>query len=317
MRRADGANEAPEADEAPGPDEAPDPSRPADRASSAGRNGEGEPPDASGPAAAAAPALVLEGVRKTFAGGDHPALVDIDLRVDSSEVVAVVGASGCGKTTLLRLVAGLEVPDAGSIRIDGREVAGDEAWVQPEDRGVGLVFQDFALFPHLRVGENVAYGLRGGRRERRERSARMLEMVGLEGLADRYPHQLSGGQKQRVALARALAPSPRILLLDEPFSNMDLPLKTRLQAQLARLLRRTEVPTLVVVHDVEDVVPLAGRVVVLREGRVLTQGTIPGLCRNPGDSYVAGLFERLRSPAGNRFVSPEAVRDRSSDPPRS
>lgn len=249
-------------------------------------------------------ALVVEGLRKSFAPNDSPALDDVDLRIDSGEVLAVVGASGCGKTTLLRSIAGLEIPDGGSIRIDDEEVTGDRSWIQPEKRGVGMVFQDFALFPHLSVLENVAYGLRGsGRREGPEAARRILEMVGIEELAERYPHQLSGGQKQRVALARALAPSPRILLLDEPFTNLDLPLKVGLQRQLARLLQRTGVPTLIVVHDVEDVVELAHRVVVLRKGRIVREGTIPELCRDPGDPYVAGFFERLRTPADRRFLA--------------
>lgn len=249
-------------------------------------------------------ALVLRDVSKRYPGADCDALAGVDLRVGTGQVVAVVGASGCGKTTLLRLIAGLEVPAAGSIRIAGRTVAGGGAWIQPEERDVGMVFQDLALFPHLTVADNVAYGLHGLRREgRRERTREMLGMVGMADLAERYPHQLSGGQKQRVALARALAPSPRLLLLDEPFSNLDLPLKAGLQVELGRLLRTSGVPTLIVVHDVEDVVTLADRVVILRNGSVVREGSVAGLCRNPGDSYVAGFFERLRSPTGNRFIA--------------
>jgi iron(III) transport system ATP-binding protein len=249
------------------------------------------------------PALSLRGLRKRYPGADRDALADVDLDVGEGEVTAVVGASGCGKTTLLRLVAGLEVPDGGSIRIAGEEVAGADVWVQPEARGVGMVFQEFALFPHLSVRENVGYGLRGlGRAERRERVDEMLRLNGIEELAQRHPHQLSGGQQQRVALARALAPRPRLFLLDEPFSNMDLPLKVGLQVELGSLVRRSEVPTLIVVHDIEDVVTLADRVVILRDGAIVREGSIAGLCQDPGDSYVAAFFERLRSPTGNRFV---------------
>jgi len=196
------------------------------------------------------------------------------------------------------------VPDAGCVRIAGDEVACEGVWVHPEARGVGMVFQDFALFPHLTVRTNIAYGLhRMGRKERDERTSEMLAMIGMEELGSRYPQQLSGGQQQRVALARALAPRPRILLLDEPFSNMDLPLKVGLQLELADLLRRSGVPTLIVVHDVEDVVILAHEVVILREGRVVKAGSIAGLCQDPGDAYVAGFFERLRTPTGNRFLA--------------
>jgi iron(III) transport system ATP-binding protein len=249
-------------------------------------------------------ALTLRGVSKRYPGATHDALASVDLHVPPGGVTAVVGSSGCGKTTLLRLVAGLEVPDAGSIHLGDEEVAGDGAWVQPEARGVGMVFQDFALFPHLKVVDNVAYGLRRrGRRARQERAREILAMVGMEEMAGRYPHQLSGGQQQRVALARALAPEPRVLLLDEPFSNMDLPLKAGLQLELAPLLRRSGVPTLIVVHDIEDVVTLADQVVILRDGKVAREGALARLCQDPGDAYVAGFFERLRTPTGNRFVA--------------
>lgn len=260
------------------------------------RNPGGTPP--------AAGALTLQGVSKRYPGAARDALVSVDLHVPAGGVSAVVGASGCGKTTLLRLVAGLEVPDAGSIRLGDEEVAGDGAWVQPEARGVGMVFQDFALFPHVKVVDNVAYGLRRlERRARRERAREVLALVGMEEMADRYPHQLSGGQQQRVALARALAPEPRVLLLDEPFSNLDLPLKAALQLELAPLLRRSGVPTLIVVHDVEDAVTLVDQVVILREGRVVREGSMARLCQDPGDAYVAGFFERLRTPTGNRFLA--------------
>lgn len=250
-----------------------------------------------------APALELEGVCKRYPGSAEDALADVDLSVSAGQVTAIVGASGCGKTTLLRIVAGLEVPDAGSVRIAGEQVAGPDVWVHPEARGVGMVFQDLALFPHLTVRQNIAYGLkRMSRRKRDERTSEMLAMVDMDELGARYPQQLSGGQQQRVALVRALAPGPRILLLDEPFSSMDLPLKAGLQLELAGLLRKSGVPTLIVVHDVEDVVWLANEVVILRDGRVVRSGSVAGLCRDPGDAYVAGFFERLRRPAGDRLL---------------
>jgi len=217
----------------------------------------------------------------------------------------VIGASGSGKTTLLRLVAGLEVPDAGVVSVEGRVVASPRRWVHPEDREVGMVFQDFALFPHLEVRENVAYGLR--RLSRGDREARVRELlaaVGLEAYAGRYPHQLSGGQQQRVALARALAPEPRALLLDEPFSNLDLPLKAELARDLGRLLARRRTPALLVVHDAEDVMALADRVAVLREGRIVQLGSPDRVLRAPVDDYVAGFFARLYRPEERPAPSP-------------
>lgn len=257
------------------------------------------------------PALDVKDLGKRYAGADHDALKGVDLMVPRGQVVAVVGSSGCGKTTLLRLIAGLEVPDTGTIRVAGDLVAGPGTWVHPEERGVGMVFQDFALFPHLRVTENVSYGLRRlAKAERKERTEWMLELVGLQDLGGRFPEQLSGGQQQRVALARALAPGPRLLLLDEPFSSLDVPLKVALQEELAELLVASDVPALLVVHDVEDVVALAREVVVLRHGCVVGSGRPTVLCQQPGDPYVAGLFERLRMPAGNRLVmGPEGPED--------
>lgn len=257
-----------------------------------------EAPSPDAPSAA----LRLDGIGKRFPGADCDALRGVDLEIRDRELVAVVGQSGCGKTTMLRIIAGLEVPDAGTVRIRGKTVAGPGIWVPPEHRGVGMVFQDFALFPHLQVKQNIAYGLRAlPKAARMERTERMLELVDLEGLGDRYPHQLSGGQQQRVALARALAPEPSVLLLDEPFSSLDAPLKASLRSGLTKVIRRTGVPTLLVVHDVEDVVVLANRVAVLREGRIVRQGSPIGLCQNPGDPYVARFFERLRTPDANRF----------------
>src|SRR3989304_5236256 len=158
----------------------------------------------------------LEGVTKRF--GDVVAVDDTSLCVDRGEVVALLGPSGCGKSTLLRLVAGFERPEAGTVEVAGRIVAGAGSWVPPEQRRIGMVFQDYALFPHLTVAENVAFGL--ARRERAARVSSLLSVVGLDGLGRRYPHELSGGQQQRVALARVLAPAPELILLDEPWSNV-------------------------------------------------------------------------------------------------
>lgn len=232
----------------------------------------------------------IRDVTKRFPAQDRPAVSGASLDVESGEILALVGQSGCGKTTLLRVVAGLEVPDSGVVRLGDRPVTGPD-WVTPERRGVGMVFQDFALFPHLKVVDNVAFGLRSlPRRQRRERAARMLERVGLSGYEHRYPHQLSGGQKQRVALARALAPGPGLLLLDEPFSNLDVPLKAALREELAAVLRAAGVTTVLVVHEVDDVFFLADRIAVMREGRVVQIGPPDQVHAAPRDEYVARLF---------------------------
>ncbi|MDX1674615.1 MAG: ABC transporter ATP-binding protein [Longimicrobiales bacterium] len=240
---------------------------------------------------AANPARVLsvEGVAKRF--GEVPAVRELGLEARDGEIHAVVGRSGCGKSTLLRLIAGLEVPDAGTVRIGDRLVAGGGAWVPPERRGVGMVFQDFGLFPHFTVLENVMYGLADrARPERESRAAEVLRLVSLDGLGGRYPHQLSGGQQQRVALARALAPEPALLLLDEPFSNLDTALKRELRRELGEVLRRAGITTILVVHDAEDVLDLADRVTVMRDGAVLQAGRPGELYESPRDAYVARIF---------------------------
>jgi iron(III) transport system ATP-binding protein len=239
----------------------------------------------------AEPILSLEGVYKRYTRSAPPAVADVSLSVRPAEVMAVVGESGCGKSTLLRLIAGLEVPDAGTISIHGKAVAGGRAWVPPEKRGLGMVFQDFALFPHMTAEANVVYGLTSlPRAERRARAEKMMELVGLAGYGARYPHQLSGGQQQRVALARALAPQPKILLLDEPFSNLDTSLKRALREELSEILRRTGTAALLVVHDAEDVRVLAHRAAIMRYGQILQEGDPDTLYRRPRCEYVAHFF---------------------------
>jgi iron(III) transport system ATP-binding protein len=235
--------------------------------------------------------LELRGLTKRFPGADRDAVCDVSLRIEAGEIVGLVGGSGAGKTTLLRLIAGLEVPTAGSIVLNGRMLCDGRRSLPPEQRGIGLVFQDYALFPHLTVEENVGFGLhRLPRRRRRERIHETLELVGLADLAGRYPHQLSGGQQQRAALARALAPEPAVLLLDEPFSNLDAVLKPALRDDVSRILRRAGTTALVVVHDHEDVLSLADRVAILRDGRLWQVGSPREVFATPRDDYVARLF---------------------------
>ena len=189
--------------------------------------------------------LVLNGVTRHF--GRVAALEDVSLEIGAGQVLCLVGHSGCGKSTLLRTIAGIETLDAGSIAIEGTPVSGPGVFVEPEDRRVGFMFQDYALFPHLSVRDNVGFGL--GRLSRAERGSRVdsiLGSIGIEALADRYPHMLSGGEQQRVALARALAPQPRLLLMDEPFSNLDRGLRDRVRHETLSIVRELGITAVVV-----------------------------------------------------------------------
>jgi iron(III) transport system ATP-binding protein len=225
------------------------------------------------------------GLTKRF--GPVVAVDAVDLDVRSGELLALLGPSGCGKTTTLRLIAGFERPDAGTIVLDGATVAG-ERFVSPERRRVGVVFQDYALFPHLSVAKNVAYGLRG-RSNRSDRVAEMLELVGLAEMADREPHELSGGQQQRVALARALAPDPSLVLLDEPFSNLDAAMRAQVREEVRRILVRAGATAVVVTHDQEEALSIADRVAVMRAGQVVQVDTPAGVYADPRDRFVASF----------------------------
>ena len=214
----------------------------------------------------------------------------IDLTVAAGSTTAVVGSSGCGKTTLLRLVAGFEHPDAGTVTIAGRQVASPERSVAPHRRSVGYVAQDGALFPHLTVGQNIAYGLSGRARSRevRNRVAELLETVSLDAsYASRRPHQLSGGQQQRVALARALARKPVLMLLDEPFSSLDTGLRASTRKAVAELLADAGVTTLLVTHDQEEALSIADQIAVMRDGRFTQVGAPQDVYRQPNDRFTA------------------------------
>ncbi|GAC1398619.1 MAG: ABC transporter ATP-binding protein [Mycobacterium sp.] len=231
--------------------------------------------------------LEIKGLAKSF--HTHDVLRGIDLDLQSGTTTAVLGSSGCGKTTLLRLIAGFERPDAGTITIDGRQVASAESAVGPHRRGVGYVAQDGALFPHLTVGQNIAYGLRGrARGEVRTRVSELLETVSLNtSYASRRPHQLSGGQQQRVALARALARHPVLMLLDEPFSALDTALRASTRKAVAGMLSDAGVTTLLVTHDQEEALSVADQVAVMRDGRFTQVGRPQDVYRNPTDRFTA------------------------------
>ena len=238
----------------------------------------------------------LDGVTKRF--GDVAAVDSASLCVDRGEVVALLGPSGCGKTTLLRLIAGFERPDGGSVTVDGRLVASPATWIAPEERRVGMVFQDYALFPHLTVAENVGFGL--PRRARATRVPELLAIVGLDGLERRYPHELSGGQQQRVALARALAPSPELVLLDEPWSNVDPFLRETLRAEVAEIIRPLGVTVLLVTHDREEAFSLADRIALMRDGSVVQEGTAEELYFAPAIALGGRVRRRRERPLGPR-----------------
>jgi iron(III) transport system ATP-binding protein len=249
--------------------------------------------------------LTLSGLTKRYHASAQPALSSCSLSVGEGELVSILGPSGCGKTTLLRLIAGFERPDAGSIRIGRLEVAGGR-WVPPEARGIGFVFQDYALFPHLTVMQNVAFGLpRLGRKARRARTHEVLDLVGLTIFAARYPHQLSGGQQQRVALARALAPEPAVMLLDEPFSNLDAALRGSTRKEVRRLLKLAGVTTILVTHDQEEAMTFAERLVLLRAGELEQQGSPEEVYRRPRTAFAAsflGTTNLLRGDACGRLA---------------
>jgi iron(III) transport system ATP-binding protein len=235
-----------------------------------------------------APLIVLENVSKAYQPAGPPAVDGLTLSVTEGEIVALLGPSGCGKTTALRLIIGFEVPDGGRVEIAGRVVADDTRFVPPEVRGIGMVFQDYALFPHLTVQENIAFGMKGlPRDERRRRARRALQMTEMDELGERYPHELSGGQQQRVALARALAPGYQVVLLDEPLSNLDADLRAQLRGQVRRLLKDTRRTAILVTHDQEDAFLVADRVGVLNRGRLEQVGTPEQIYRSPATRFVA------------------------------
>ena len=234
--------------------------------------------------------LEVRDVRKTFAPGVPPVLNNVTLSVNRGELLTLLGPSGCGKTTLLRVIAGFEHPDAGEVHVSGTCVATAGPCVPPERRGVGMVFQDYALFPHLTVLQNVMFGLRG--RDRKTRARDVLALVGLTVFEGRYPHQLSGGQQQRVALARALAPEPRLLLLDEPFSNLDAALRHTTRAEVRAILRKAGTTAVLVTHDQEEALAFSDRLAVMRAGQIEQLGTPEQVYRYPHSAFVANFLGR-------------------------
>ncbi|HEV2508398.1 putative 2-aminoethylphosphonate ABC transporter ATP-binding protein [Bosea sp. (in: a-proteobacteria)] len=233
------------------------------------------------------PLLAIRGLGKTF--GRHVALKTIDLDVHEGEFLSFLGPSGCGKSTLLRIITGLERQSAGTISQGGRDISA----LSPVGRGFGILFQSYALFPNLTVRQNVAYGLNGAGQEADARVAELLEMVGLPGIGGKFPSQLSGGQQQRVALARALAPSPKLLLLDEPLSALDAKVRVHLREQIKDLQRRLGITTIMVTHDQEEALAMADRIVVMNHGTVEQVGTPGCIYRHPASLFVASFVGKM------------------------
>jgi iron(III) transport system ATP-binding protein len=235
--------------------------------------------------------LCLEAVTRQFPHQRLPAVSSVSLTLEKGHLLALLGPSGCGKTTLLRLIAGFETPQQGKIAIAQQIVAANGQRVPPEQRGVGMVFQDYALFPHLTVQENLAFGLKTIQRKPllslQQRVKEVLALVGLQGLEDRYPHQLSGGQQQRVALARALAPHPFLVLLDEPLSNLDVQVRLRLRQELREILRAAGASAILVTHDQEEALSIADDVAVMRQGHIEQMGAPEEIYQNPASRFVA------------------------------
>jgi iron(III) transport system ATP-binding protein len=233
--------------------------------------------------------LELDSVTREY--GAETAVSDLSLDVRDGELLTLLGPSGCGKTTTLRMLAGLEAPSRGTIDIAGDRVAGPDTFVAAEDRGVGIVFQDFALFPHLDVRENIAFGLKGWDEDATdERVDELLDLVELPEMGGRSVDELSGGQQQRVALARSLAPEPDILLLDEPFSNLDVRLRVEMREEVRRILKEAGVTAVSVTHDQEEALSISDRVAVLNDGRLEQVGAPEGVFEHPESRFVASFL---------------------------
>lgn len=236
--------------------------------------------------------LRVENLCKRFTATDVPAVNDISFQLQQGEILGLLGPSGCGKTTLLRLIAGFETPTSGQIVLSGKQVSAAEACLPPEQRNTGMVFQDYALFPHLSIADNIAFGLRHkakglSRKAIQQRVQEILNLVGLSGLDKRYPHELSGGQQQRIALARALAPSPALILLDEPLSNLDVQVRHHLRHEIRQIIKASGISAIFVTHDQEEALAISDRIAVMRQGHMEQLGTPEEIYTQPASRFVA------------------------------
>src|SRR5262245_17933348 len=233
----------------------------------------------------AAPLLEVEDLVHAY--GEHEVVRQLSFSLPPGAIGCLLGPSGCGKTTALRCIAGFEPPRQGTIRINGREVSGSAGVLPPEKRRIGMVFQDYALFPHLSARGNIAFGLQGPAAGRDARVAELAALVGLTGALDKYPHEISGGQQQRVALARALAPRPDLLLLDEPFSNLDVDLRERLSAEVREIIKASGATAILLTHDQHEAFAMADEIGVLHDGRIQQWDTAYNLYHRPANRFVA------------------------------
>lgn len=238
--------------------------------------------------------LTLRNICKGYGGADSFAVRNVNLEIPKGEILALVGESGSGKTSLLRVIAGLEHPQEGVIELNGQPIVSGALSVPPHKRDIGLMFQDYALFPHLNLYENIAYGLRGmGKKQKETEVRRLMALVGLCEDLNKYPAQLSGGQQQRVALARALAPKPRLLLLDEPFSNLDAILRKKVRQEIRSIIKSTGTTAVMVTHDTDDALSTADRIAVMHRGEILQQADPKTIHDHPQSEYVAELFGKF------------------------
>ena len=236
--------------------------------------------------------LNIKGVNKSYKLDRKHVLSNLNFTLEKGEICAIIGESGSGKSTLLKLIAGLETSDSGTIIIDGKIVESTSNFIVAEDRGIGFVFQDFALFPHMNIKKNIGYGL-AKFPDKTVRVSEILRMVGLESHGNRYPDELSGGEQQRIALARALAPNPKLLLLDEPFSSLDIGLKSQIRNELFEIIKGTGLSCIFVTHDVNDAILLANKIAVLDQGEVIQMGTPKELFDQPLTPAIARFFGEI------------------------
>jgi iron(III) transport system ATP-binding protein len=235
--------------------------------------------------------LCLNNLSKRYKTGREMAVDNVSFRMEKGEILALLGESGSGKTTLLRMIAGFEKPTSGEVFLNGEMVAGPGIFIGPEKRGIGVVFQDYALFPHLRVMENMEFGLKHlSPAAKKERISLMMGLTGTAGMEKRFPHELSGGQKQRIALARALAPKPELILFDEPFSSIDSMRKNQMRREIKSILKKSGTTALFITHDTRDAMAMADRICMLRKGRNIQTGTPGQLYNKPVNAYVASSF---------------------------
>ena len=237
------------------------------------------------------PRLEIRNLLRRFEG--RAVVDDVSLSIQPGHVTCLLGPSGCGKSTTLRMIAGVDMQDAGEIHVDGQLICDTVFRVPPERRQIGLMFQDFALFPHLSVGENVAFGLKGAKSEKRARAVELLDRVGLGHFIDEYPHQLSGGEQQRVALARALAPRPKIMLMDEPFSGLDKRLRDGIRDETLALLKEEGASVLLVTHEPEEAMRMADEIALMRDGHIVQRGAPYNIYNAPADKAAVAFFSDI------------------------